>query len=336
MQKIVIDKDIPFMHDRFADNVDIVAIPGIDFNPENVKDADALIIRTRTKCDSTLLKDSKVKLIATATIGTDHIDLPWCEREGITVKNAAGCNAPGVAQYVLSSLFKTGFEPRNHTLGIVGYGNVGQIVADWANQMGIKTLISDPLREEAGYKDVEYVSTDYLLRNSDAVTLHVPLTKSGKYPTYKMIGDRELQLIRPGSILVNSSRGGVVDEDSLKKYLKANRLRAVIDVWEKEPWIDRELASLADIATPHIAGYSEEGKKRATRMSLENVTAVLGVTTDLKGLDCQPPEDVKISRELIENSYNPLRDHQNLMADISSFEYLRNNYSYRHEPLFSL
>lgn len=334
MIKIVVDEAIPFMKDRFSDEVNILSLPANGFTPDVVKDADAIIVRTRTQCDQNLLKGSSVKLIATATIGTDHIDIPWCESEGITIKNAAGCNAPGVAQYVFASLFKSGFDPSTQTLGIIGYGNVGQIVADWAKQMGIKFFISDPPRKDAGLNDVDYHEIDYVLKNSDAVTLHVPLTKSGVYPTYKMIGEQQLKLLRPGGVLVNSSRGGVVDEAALKKYLKSKRLKTIIDVWENEPIIDKELAFIAEVATPHIAGYSEEGKKRATRIALENITDVLGVSTNLEGLECIPVPGTKISKDLIEASYNPAEDHRNLVDDISSFESLRNNYLYRHEPLF--
>ena len=332
--KIVVDNAIPYIRDRFNDNVEVAYLPGKEFSPANVRDADAIIVRTRTNCDESLLEGSKVKLICTATIGTDHIDSEWCNKHGITVKNAPGCNAPGVAQYVFSSLFKTGFDPETQTLGIIGYGNVGQIVGNWAKQMGIKTLICDPPRKERGCNDIDYSDLDFVLKNSDAITLHVPLTKGSEYPTFKMIGKDELETIKKGSILVNSSRGGVVDEKSLKEYLKTGRLNAIIDVWENEPQIDNELVNLASISTPHIAGYSEEGKKRATRMVLEDVSSILGINTDTTGLECEVKGDKIITRNLIEESYNPLIDSNNLRANISQFEKLRNTYSYRHEPLF--
>ena len=332
--KIIVDNAIPYIKDRFPEKVEVMYVPGKEFTPEMIKDADALIVRTRTKCNGDLLAGSSVKLIFTATIGTDHIDIPWCEKNGIIVKNAPGCNAPGVAQYLFSSLFKTGFDPEKHVLGIIGYGNVGQIVADWANAMEIKTLISDPPRQEHGWKDVEYFDLDYILKNSDAVTLHVPLTNEGKYPTYKLIGEKEIGMMKPGAVLVNSSRGGVVDEKALKGALIENKLKAILDVWENEPNIDVELVGLVSIATPHIAGYSEEGKKRATRMALEDMSAILGVNTEIKGLECRAPENKKITRKLIEDSYNPFEDDKNLRENLSRFEELRNQYSYRHEPFF--
>ena len=185
--KIVIDQAIPYIPGRFPKGIELSYIPGKDISPSEVKNADAMIIRTRTLCNEDLLKNSKIKTIATATIGTDHIDIPWCESHGITVRNAPGCNAPGVAQYLFASLFKTGFDTKSHTLGIIGYGNVGSIVAEWAKKMGIKILVNDPPREKSGRKDIEYHTLEYVLKHSDAVTLHVPFTKEGEDATYHLI-----------------------------------------------------------------------------------------------------------------------------------------------------
>lgn len=332
--KIVVDNAIPFIEGRFPENVEVVYLPGDRISPKAAHDADGIIVRTRTKCDESLLKFSKVKLVATATIGTDHIDLEWCERNGVAVRNAPGCNAPGVAQYVLASLFETGFNPQKDVLGIIGYGHVGSIVAKWARELGIRVLISDDPRKESGFSDVDYLDIEEVLRNSDAVTLHVPLTKSGSYPTYKMIGERQLLMMKPGAMIVNSSRGGVVDEKALKDVVKQGKVKTIVDVWENEPYIDSELVMLAEIATPHIAGYSAQGKKRATLMALKAVEDVLGVPVDLSGLDTIPVNNESLSRELIEKSYDPKNDTIKLRADIKKFENLRNAYAYRDEPLF--
>lgn len=332
--KLVIDEAVPFIKSRFPSGVDTLYLPGNEITQETVKEADAVIVRTRTICDEKLLKDSKVKLVVTATIGTDHIDIDWCNANGVVVRNAPGCNAPGVAQYVLASLFKTGFDPVKDTLGIIGYGHVGAIVADWANQIGIKVLISDAPRKAAGFDDVEYLPMEEILKKADAVTLHVPLNKEGTYPTFHLIGERELDLMKPGATLVNSSRGGVVDESALKSAIKSGKVEAIIDTWENEPKIDSELAILAAVATPHIAGYSAEGKMRATRMALEAVSETLRIPVDITGLECVAPGDNKISRQLIERSYDPFKDSENLFNNLSAFESLRNLYQYRHEPLF--
>lgn len=329
--KIIVDKDIPYIKDRILRG-EVTYLPAAEITPESVRDADALIVRTRTHCDENLLGNSDVKFVATATIGTDHIDLPWCESKGIKVTNAPGCNAPGVAQYVLTSLFQLGFDPEKDSLGIVGYGNVGQIVAKWAKQIGIKTLISDLPRREAGRKDVEYLNLEEVLEKSDAVTLHVPLTDSGDYPTIGLIGEKELKLMKPGGVIVNSSRGGVVNEEALKKFLKSGVLKGVTDVWINEPNIDKELLQFSEVATPHIAGYASEGKMRATSMSLKNLNEAFGIPVDLSGLECKEPKEMSVSLRSLQESYNPLIDTENLKNNPDSFEKLRNNYHYRHEP----
>lgn len=332
--KLVIDKAIPFIKGRLPEEVEVILADGKAIDAGMVKDADALVVRTRTHCDEKLLKGSNVRLIATATIGTDHIDIPWCEQNGIKVSSAPGCNAPGVAQYVLASILKTGFDTHKDILGIIGYGHVGQIVASWARKTGFSVLVCDPPRKAAGFDDIEYFPLEDLLAKCSAITLHVPLTKTGNFPTYHLIGEKELEMMRNGCVLINSSRGGVVDESSLKNAIDKKGLKAIIDVWENEPDIDKELVSKSFISTPHIAGYSSEGKKRATGMALKAVGKFFDMAIDLKGLECALNTERYITKEQIEKSYDPLIDSNNLRQDISKFEELRNNYSYRHEPHF--
>ena len=334
--KIVVDKDIPFINERIDDSQELVYLPGASITREDVKDADAIIVRTRTICDEKLLKNSKVKLVATATIGTDHIDKKWCDENNIIVESAPGCNAPGVAQYVFSSIFNSDFDVKTDILGIVGYGNVGRIVGEWAALMGIKTLVCDPFRKEAGWKDADYKNLETVLEHSDAVTLHVPLSKDGKYPTFKMIGKKELEKMKKNSLIINTSRGGVVDESVIKDYLKAKKINAVTDVWENEPYIDRELLNLSEISTPHIAGYSLEGKKRGTLMVLKALEKHLGIAVKKQDLECETGHKTSITKDIILQSYNPLTDSQILKNNPMDFERLRNNYNYRHEPLFSI
>lgn len=339
--KIIIDDKIPFIKGRLEEaGIDAVyAAPG-DITPQLAADADALIVRTRTRCDESLLGKSAVKLVVTATIGTDHIDLAWCREKGITVCNAAGCNAPGVAQYVWSSLIRTGFDCKRQTLGVVGLGNVGSIVADWGRRMGAKVIVCDPPRKKAGHTDFDYIPLAELIEKSDAVTLHTPLTRGGEDPTYHLIGEKELNLLRSGAILINSSRGPVVDNAAWLRSLHCGGTRAVIDVWEGEPRIDTCLMAAAAISTPHIAGYSYEGKQRATRMALEAVERYFGVTVPLDGLcadyrspGADFPEDVAVQ---ITASYNPFNDDALLRANPEDFERLRGSYDYRHEPAFCL
>ncbi|MDE5841040.1 MAG: 4-phosphoerythronate dehydrogenase, partial [Muribaculaceae bacterium] len=254
--KIIADRNIPFIEGRVK-GAELIMLPAAEIDKKAVRDADALIVRTRTRCDASLLKDSKVKVIATATIGTDHIDIPWCTQHGITVRNAPGCNAPGVALYVWASLLRHGFEPRESTLGVIGCGNVGGIVAHWGERLGARILVCDPPRKELGLKDHEYLPLEELMTQSDAVTVHTPLTMEGSYPTFHMINEVTLGSLRQGAVFVNAARGEVAATGSLCMAIAEGKIRhAIIDTWENEPNIDPHLLSLADVATCHIAGYS--------------------------------------------------------------------------------
>lgn len=331
--KIIADKNIPFLEGRIK-GADLLMLPAQEITPEVVKDADALIIRTRTHCNRSLLKGSNVKLIATATIGTDHIDLPWCKANGIAVKNAPGCNAPGVALYVWASLLRAGFDIEKSKLGVVGCGNVGSIVAQWGKRLGVKLLVCDPLRQESGLTDYDYLSLEELLAGSDAVTLHTPLTLDGKYPTFHMIGEKALQYAKPGMILVNAARGEVIDTDAIVKAIGEGTIsKAIIDTWEGEPVIDRRLLELAGTATCHIAGYSVEGKQRATRMALEAVSDSLGLSVDLEGLEGAYREPRQLDKERIVMGYDPSVMTSSLKASPDSFEKLRNSYPLHSELL---
>lgn len=330
--KIIADNKIPFLKGRLESIADVTYANPDSFDRDLVKNADALIIRTRTRCGAALLEGSSVKLIATATIGTDHIDLEWCKRNGIEIRNAAGCNAPGVAQYVWSSLLRNGFDPKEDTLGVVGYGNVGSIVADWGKKLGCRILVCDPPRKKSGMKDVDYLNLEQVLHEADAVTIHTPLTNTGEDATFHMIDAKHLEMLKRGAILINSARGSVVDNEAWKNHLKEGRTKAFIDTWECEPGIDRELLKLATIATPHIAGYSFEGKQRATRMALEAVGQFFGISIDKSGLEGEYHIPHELATEVICTSYNPFSDTNALKNNPDCFEQLRSDYNYRKEP----
>lgn len=331
--KIVADNKIPFLRGRLEPMAEMVYAPGVEINAEMVKDADALIVRTRTKCDKYLLDSSSVRLVATATIGTDHLDLAWLQNTGIEAVNAAGCNAPGVAQYVWSSLLRNGFDPQKHTLGVVGCGNIGTIVADWGRKMGFRVLVCDPPRKDKGFKDEDYLPLEVLLKECDAITLHTPLTKDGDHPTFHLISAEELEMMRPDSILVNASRGPVVDNVAWREYLKSHSMaKGVIDVWETEPIPDSELLQLAEIATPHIAGYSIEGKERATRMSLESIESKFNVSVDKSGLEGGYVAPKNVDPQIIIESYDPYADTAMLKAAPTLLDHIRDNYPLRQEP----
>ncbi len=331
--KFIVDDNIPFIKGRLEDVAEVVYTDQFGFTPELVRDADAIVIRTRTRADEPLLGGSRVRLVATATIGTDQIDIPWCRSHGITVRNSPGCNAPGVAQYVWSALLREGFDPTRHTLGVVGCGNVGSIVADWGRRLGARVAVSDPPRQRAGINDY-YLSLEQLLATADAVTLHTPLTREGEDATYHLIGERELELMRPGTLLVNAARGPVADGEALRRVLGKKHIRAVIDTWEGEPDIDPRLLELADYGTFHIAGYSLEGKQRATRMVLEAIEETFGLTLDKSGLAPAFTSPATISAKAILDSYDPGADTAPLRANPAAFDTLRRDYDFRREPSF--
>lgn len=332
--KILIDENIPFIKGRLEPYADVRYLDQFAFTPENTADADALLIRTRTRCDKSLLEGSKVRLVATATIGTDQIDMEWCAGAGIEVRNSPGCNAPGVAQYVWASLLRMVPDIRGKRVGVVGFGNVGSTVARWGERLGAEIMVCDPPRKEAGHTDTSYRPLEQLLSQCHIVTLHTPLTRSGSHPTFHMISDSRLLLMQPGAILVNAARGPVVDTEALKRRLRSGELRAVIDTWENEPQIDTELLRLAEVATFHIAGYSLEGKQRATRMVLEATDRVFGWHTDKSGLAPDRPANEPVTARAILDSYDPAPDMEALRKNPDAFDRLRHDYIFRKEPSF--
>ena len=331
--KIIADKNIPFLEGRIKD-AQLIQLPASEIDTDAVKDADALIVRTRTKCDKLLLQDSTVKIVASATIGTDHIDIPWCLENGIAVSNAPGCNAPGVALYVWSNLLRNGFDPTKHTLGVIGCGNVGGIVAEWGERLGAKVLVCDPPRKEKGFSDREYLPLEEVMSKSDALTLHTPLTRDGKYPTYHLIGKESIADLKPGAIFINAARGEVADSNTLTAAIQDGTIRCcIIDTWEGEPDIDKKLLSLADTATCHIAGYSVEGKQRASRMALKAVGDTLGLEIDLERLQGPYKEPEILTPDKIIEAYDPSEMTAALKASPASFETLRNVYPLHKEIL---
>lgn len=406
----------------FENECEVEYYPGSEITPQRVKDADALIVRTRTKCNAQLLEGSKVKVIASATIGTDHIDRAWCQSHNIALFNAPGCNSGGVLQYFLTALFKclstrelwqkflnctpdagssaagaaagaaaaggaagaadgaaagsvagvdgtpdgaataagdTAAESVPFTVGVIGVGNVGSKVAAACESLGFEVLRNDPPKERqqtlaynSGYLRIvdfkDYYSLDYLLENSDVVTLHVPLDET----TRGMADASFFARMKPGAIFINSSRGEVVDEAALLANI--HKLAAVVlDVWVGEPNINKELLQSAFIATPHIAGYSAEGKIKGTQMAVEAIRRYMrdnGLTastcpagaTPAAASTCSIPEEQPIPvdfrgknideiSQMLESIF-PIQELSDaLKANPHTFEDMRNNYNYRHE-----
>lgn len=271
IMKIIADENIPFVREAFGTLGEVITLPGRAITSDILKQTqgEALVVRSVTRVGPELLKDSAVRFVGTATIGTDHIDLDFLKKKGIGFASAPGSNANSVAEYVIAALLflarTKGFKLKDRILGIIGVGNVGRRVADKARALGMKVLLNDPpLARSSG--DPKYLPLEELFK-ADILTLHVPLTKEGPDATYHLVNEDFLSRIKPGSILINTSRGSVVDENTLKAVLQDNRIAAVVlDVWEHEPVIDTELLKLAAIGTPHIAGYSFDGKVNGTSM----------------------------------------------------------------------
>jgi erythronate-4-phosphate dehydrogenase len=347
--KIIIDHKIPFIKGALDQVADVRYLPGNAIGPADVRDADALIIRTRTRCTRDLLENSSVKFIATATIGYDHIDTDYCDAAGIAWTNAPGCNSSSVEQYIVSALLhlalKRRFQLNAKTIGIVGVGNVGSKVERAAKALGCRVLLNDPPREAAEGKGA-FTQLATLLKQADIVTMHVPLIGSGAYKTEAMAGEEFFGEMKEGSVFINSSRGEVVDEVALKKAIASGKVAdAVLDVYRNEPEVDRELLGMLAIATPHIAGYSTDGKANGTMMSVQAVSRFFALGLDdwePVGLplpddrelfvDGEDAEELEILRDAYGQTYRIMDDHRALVADPERFEALRGGYRIRREP----
>lgn len=328
---IVVERNVPFI-EVLDDHADVLRLPYADITPDAVRHADALVVRTRNRCDAALLAGSSVRFIATATIGTDHIDLPWCAAHGIEAVNAPGCNAPAVAQYVFSSLMRVINRPiSSYTIGIVGVGHVGSIVERWARGLGMRVLLCDPPRERVEGGAV-WTSLEDIAGRADIITFHTPYTREGDDATYHMAGESFFNSLRRAPIIINSARGPIVDNTVWAEAISAGICGpAIIDCWENEPNLDMRLLELATIATPHIAGYSIEGKRRASQMSLDALCRHFDIPA-LRIAGERPPAPARtITAASALNVYDPFVDTRALKSDPSAFEKLRNNYNLRPE-----
>ena len=339
--KIVADMDIPFLEGVFEPYGEVIYKKGIDIVADDVVDADALLVRTRTQCDASLLEGSKVKIVASATIGTDHIDKEYCASRGIEVANASGCNAGGVMQYVFSAVYgiaaRKGIKLDDVTFGVVGVGNVGRLIADMAESLGFKVMRCDPPRAQKEGPE-GFCTIEELLAQSQVVTLHVPLDET----TRGMANDAFFTLMLPGTIFINAARGEVVNEEALMTAIP--KLGAVvIDTWNNEPNVNEDLVELVDIATPHIAGYSYQGKVNGTRMAVRAVAECLGIdalkdfTPDDSDEDRQPVRlDLRGRNHgeiaaVLQYNYPIFTDDFRFRMEPHKFEKLRNEYQYRRE-----
>lgn len=283
--RIVADENIPLLDEFFAGFGEIRRLPGRSIDATAVADADLLLVRSVTQVNRALLDGSPVKFVGTCTIGTDHLDLDYFQQVGITWASAPGCNARGVVDYVLGSLLvlaeQQGVELATRTYGVVGAGQVGSRLLKVLRGLGWRVLVCDPPRQEVEGGD--FVSLQQVLDECDVISLHTPLERLGDHPTSHLFDAARLAALKPGSWLINASRGAVVDNQALRELLvQRSDLQVVLDVWDGEPQADVELAALCRIATPHIAGYSLDGKLRGTAQIYQALCQYLGVVPSVE------------------------------------------------------
>lgn len=350
--KIVIDDKIPFIKGVLEPFAQVEYMAGSKIGPAQVRQAQALLTRTRTECHAHLLEGSEVAFIGTATIGFDHIDTAYCQKKGIVWTNAPGCNAASVAQYVVASLLeislKLGKSLAQLTLGVVGVGHVGSLVAQAGEVLGMRVLLCDPPRERREGSRGRWHSLSTLQEKADILTFHVPLTRQGPDSTYRMVNASFLQDVKPEAWIINTARGAVVDNTALRLALRGGSLGgAVLDVWEDEPEIDESLLEVCEIGTPHIAGYSTDGKANATGQVVRALAKHFGI----KALENwsvprlpDPDESVllpqgrtyddeQIIASVYRQCYDVRADDRCLRLSVANFERLRGDYPVRREPL---
>lgn len=342
--KIVADDKIPFLRGVFEPyNIHVVYKKGADINNSDLTDADALIVRTRTKCNYELLKNTAVKVVASATIGTDHVNIAELEKMNIAFFSAPGCNAMSVQQYIVCALLrlaeKYNISLQQKTIGIIGAGHVGSAVETACRNMNMQVLLNDPPRAAAEGED-KFTTLEELLKKSDFVTMHVPLDESTKY----LANQKFFDLMKKDAFFINSSRGKVCNNSVLKNVLLKKQIAgAVLDVWENEPDIDTELQKLLELGTMHIAGYSADGKANGTSISVRNIAKILNIKElqnfEVKSLPALCDETLQINSSspqdalitAAKKAYDIQADSDNLSARPENFEKLRGDYPCRRE-----
>ncbi|HRK73582.1 MAG TPA: 4-phosphoerythronate dehydrogenase, partial [Rhodothermales bacterium] len=290
--KIVADENIPLLNQFFGDWGELNLLPGKAITHEVIREADVLLVRSVTPVTASLLRGSRVQFVATATAGTDHVDVEWLEKQGIGFAHAPGSNAESVVEYVLTALlhltarYKTTL--RGKTVGVVGVGEIGRRLIPRLEALGCRVLQNDPIR--ALHEPGNWVDLKDLLQQSDVVTFHVPLTRSGPFPTYKLIHKNNLQWLKKGGWIVQASRGGVIDEAALADGLDCGLVgAAILDVWENEPNFNPDLVARCHLATPHIAGYSYDGKLKGSEMVYDAFLHFFGLMKQSKTIRQEMP-----------------------------------------------
>ena len=342
---LVADDTILLLDELFGDLAKITRVNGRSINSEQVANADALVLRSTAKVTPALLKGSKVQFVGTCTIGTDHLATDYMDANSIVWRNAPGCNAAGVADYVIACLnhaWQTlGIDPSQQTIGIVGAGNVGGQLAQRLQKAGFNLLQCDPPKADGGHQG--YVELDELLARCQIVCLHTPLTKTGAHATDNLLHEQRIKNLAKGTVLISAGRGEVVDQQALLERQKTHQdLHLFMDVWHQEPNIDKSLFDYCHCVTPHIAGYSLEGKMRGTYMIYEDFCKHFGLPSkhnlddlipkpDLSMLQLNPTAEAKQVLALACGNVYPLMQDNARMREDNDFDWLRKNYPVRRE-----
>jgi erythronate-4-phosphate dehydrogenase len=352
--KIIADDKIPFLKGVLEPFAEVRYWQGKQISRDILTDADALLVRTRTRCNGDLLNGTGVKFIGTATIGYDHIDTEYCASRNIFWTNAPGCNSSSVQQYIAASLLRIadrhGFDLEKKTLGIIGVGNVGSKVERFAKAIGMKVLLNDPPRARNegiyGFSELSVV-----LKHADIVTVHVPLNMEGNDRTYHLFEDSTFSEMKHGAWFINSSRGEIVATSALKNALRSGRLSGtVLDVWENEPDIDEDLLANAFLSTPHIAGYSADGKANGTSMVVNALCRFFGLPLKdwypagvplpqygMIKINAAGRSDQDVILEAVSHTYDINEDSISLKSTPAGFEKLRGAYHVRREfPAYTI
>lgn len=349
--KLVVDENISFAKEAFSLFGEVKLLAGREINHETLKDTDILIIRSVTNVDGSLLKNTPVKFVGTATIGTDHIDLDYLKNNNIAFADAKGCNAFAVAEYFLTALIKICADEKinleGKSIGIIGVGNVGSKVLKFSELLGLKVLKNDPPLQRKN-PDEKFYSLEEILK-CDIVTLHTPLTFEGEDKTFHLLDEEKLSQLKDDSILINTSRGAVIDNKALRKMISQKKLKVALDVWENEPDVELSLLERVALASPHVAGYSLEGKVNGTIMIFNALNTFLGTNYHF---DFTLPEvknnlleynqadlDINKFNELLKRIYDIDSDtnqmkkmlYFNREDRVKYFDEMRKNYSLRRE-----
>jgi erythronate-4-phosphate dehydrogenase len=348
--RVAADASIPFLAGELESFVDIQYYSASEIQRETIKERDALLIRSRTKCDAQILEGSNIRFVGTATTGYDHIDTSYCEAKGIKWSYAPGCNASSVVQYLASALLTIArtkhIELKKMTIGIVGVGNIGRKAARLARTLDMRVLLHDPPRMRAEGTD-GFVELSELIDKSNIISFHVPLNEEGIDKTYHMADASFFARLNHSAILLNTSRGHVIETNALKTAIKDGIINVcILDVWENEPEIDRELLNMVDIATPHIAGYSAEGKANGTAVCVREISSFFALGTKKNWypreiplpdkpreitLDSRGKPNQELITEAVLATYSIHRDDQSLRKSVGTFEKQREDYPIRRE-----